>query len=99
MTDASEIPAAESHPDIHISNRATYWPVAPLDVVVGASLLARVLLRGSRVGALGRRAAVGVYGGHALHDWRGRRGIRRIAFREQFGADFGRLVPMPREAR
>jgi hypothetical protein len=99
MTESSEIPAAESHPDIHISNRATYWPVAPLDVVVGASLLGRVLLRASPVGALVQGAALGVYAGHALHDWRARRGIRRIAFREQFGADFGHLVPMPREAR
>lgn len=99
MSDASETPSAGPHPEIRISNRATYWPVAPLDVVVGATVVGRVLLRASPIGALVQGAAIGVYAGHALHDWRARRGIRRIAFREEFGADFGHLVPMPRETR
>ena len=99
MTDAPETPSVGSHPDIRISNRATYWPVAPLDVLVGATLLGRVLLRASPVGALVQGAALGVYAGHALHDWRARRGMRRIDFREEFGADFGHLVSMPRETR
>jgi hypothetical protein len=99
MTDASRTPSAGSHPEVRISNRATYWPVAPLDVVVGATLLGRVLLRASPVGALVQGAALGVYAGHALHDWHTRRGIRRIDFRGEFGADFGHLAPMPPEAR
>jgi hypothetical protein len=99
MTDASRTPSAGSHPEVHISNRATYWPVAPLDVVVGATLLGRVLLRASPVGALVQGAALGVYAGHALHDWHARRGIRRIDFGTEFGADFGRLQSMPWETR
>ncbi|HZP38139.1 MAG TPA: hypothetical protein VFE48_16770 [Methylomirabilota bacterium] len=97
MTDASD--TAGPHREIHISNRATYWPLAPLDVVVGATLLGRVLLRASPVGALVQGAVLGAYAGHALHDWRARRGIRRIDFRREFGADLGHLVPMPRETR
>ena len=99
MTDASEVPAAGPHPEIRISNRATYWPVAPLDVVVGATLLGRVLLRASPVGALVQGAALGIYAGHALHDWHARRGIRRIDFRKEFGADFGHLIAMSRPTR
>jgi len=42
---------------------------------------------------------LGAYLGSALRDWRDRRGIRKIDFRREFGADLHHLVPMPREVR
>lgn len=85
--------------DIRISNRATYWPVAPLDLVVAAPLVARVLFRASPIGRVVQAATLGIYLASALRDWHDRRGIRKIAFRDEFGADLRHLVPMPREAR
>jgi hypothetical protein len=43
--------------------------------------------------------ALGAYLASALRDWHDRRGIRKIAFRREFGADLRHLVPMPREVR
>jgi hypothetical protein len=85
--------------EIRISNRATYWPVAPLDLVVGAPLVARVLLGATPVGRVLQGVLLGAYLGCALRDWHDRRGIRKIAFREEFGADGRHLVAMPREVR
>jgi hypothetical protein len=85
--------------EIRISNRATYWPVAPIDLVVGAPLVARLLLGATPVGRVVRAAVVGAYLGSAIRDWRDRQGIRRIDFRREFGADMHHLVPMPREVR
>jgi hypothetical protein len=85
--------------EIRISNRATYWPVAPIDLLVGTPLVARVLLGATPLGRVVQAAALGLYLGSALRDWRDRRGIRKIAFRREFGADARHLVPMPREAR
>ena len=85
--------------EIRISNRATYWPVAPIDVVVGAPLVARLLLGVTPIGRLVQGAVLGVYLGCALRDWVDRRGIRKIAFRREFGADRHHLVSMPREVR
>jgi uncharacterized protein DUF3810 len=85
--------------EIRISNTATYWPVAPIDVVVGVPLVARLLLGATPVGRVVQAAAVGAYLGSAIRDWRDRKGIRQIDFRREFGADVDHLLPMPREAR
>jgi hypothetical protein len=85
--------------EIHIANRATYWPVAPLDLVIGAPLLTRVLLGVTPLGRVVQAATLSAYVACALRDWHDRRGIRKIDFRREFGADLDHLVPMPREAR
>jgi hypothetical protein len=85
--------------EIRISNRATYWPVAPLDLVMAAPLVARLLLGVTPAGRIVHGAVLGAYLASALRDWHDRRGIRKIAFRTEFGADLYHLVPMPREAR
>ena len=91
--------SATMREEIRISNRATYWPVAPIDLVVGAPLVARLLLGATPVGRILQAAALGAYVGSAIRDWRDRQGIRRIDFRQEFGADLRHLVPMPRELR
>jgi hypothetical protein len=85
--------------EIRISNRATYWPIAPIDLVVGVPLVVRALWGVTPLGRLVQAAVLGAYLGSALRDWRDRRGIRRIDFRREFGADLHHLVPMPREIR
>lgn len=85
--------------DVHVSNRATYWPIAPLDAVIGAPLVARVLLGATPVGRVLQAALLGAYLGCAVRDWHDRRGIRKIAFREELGADGRHLVAMPRDVR
>jgi hypothetical protein len=61
--------------------------------------VARVLLGATPVGRVMQGVLLGAYLGCALRDWHDRRGIRKIAFREEFGADGGHLVAMPREVR
>jgi hypothetical protein len=74
--------------------------MAPLDLVVATSLVARVLLGATPVGRVVVQGVVlGAYLASALRDWHDRRGIRKIAFRREFGADLHHLVPMPREVR
>jgi hypothetical protein len=73
--------------------------VAPIDVVVGAPLVARLLLGVTPIGRLVQGAVLGVYLGCALRDWVDRRGIRKIAFRREFGADRHHLVSMPPDVR
>ena len=85
--------------EIRISNRATYWPVAPIDLVVGVPLVVRALWGVTPLGRVVQAAVLGAYLGSALRDWRDRRGIRKIDFRREFGADLHHLVPMPREIR
>src|SRR5919201_731661 len=84
---------------VKISNEATYWPVAPIDLVLTAPLVARLLLGATLPGRLVQAVALGAYLGNALQDWRARQGIRKIDFRREFGADVRRLTPMPREER
>jgi hypothetical protein len=84
---------------VKISNEATYWPVAPIDLVITAPLVARLLLGATLPGRLLQAAALGAYLGNALQDWRARQGIRKIDFRREFGADVRHLTPMSREAR
>jgi hypothetical protein len=85
--------------EIHIANRATYWPIAPLDLVIGAPLVTRVLLGATPLGRVVQAAMFSAYVACALRDWQDRRGIRKIAFRRELGADLDHLVPMPREVR
>lgn len=85
--------------EVWIANRATYWPVAPIDLVVGAPLVVRALLGVTPLGRLVQGAVLGAYLANAVRDWHDRRGIRKIDFRREFGADLRHLVPMPREVR
>lgn len=87
------------HDEIRIANRATYWPVAPSDLLIVAPLVARVVFGATPVGRAVKAASLGLYLGSALRDWRDRRKIRRISFRAEFGADARHLVPMPRPLR
>jgi hypothetical protein len=89
-----------STPDeIRIANAATYWPFAPTDVVLAAPLAVRLLLGASPVGRVVQAAAFGAYVGSALQDWVARRGVRKIDFLREFGADVRHLTLMPRETR
>src|SRR3712207_1548121 len=85
--------------EIRISNSATYWPVAPSDVVLAVPIAARILLGATPVGYAVQAAAFGAYLGCALQDWYARLGVRKIDFRREFGADVHHLTPMPRDAR
>jgi hypothetical protein len=84
---------------VRIANSATYWPVAPSDVVLAVPLAARLLLGATPVGRVVQVAAFGAYLGCALQDWYARLGVRKIDFRREFGADVHQLTPMPLEAR
>ena len=84
---------------IRIKNAATYWPVAPTDVVLAVPVAARLLFGATPVGRVVQAAAFGAYLGSALQDWYARRGMRKIEFRQEFGADVRNLTPMPREIR
>jgi hypothetical protein len=85
--------------EIRIANRATYWPIAPSDLLIVAPLVARVVFGATPLGRAVKAAAVGLYVASAVRDWRDRRGIRRIGFRREFGADARHLVAMPPDAR
>ena len=85
--------------DVRIANAATYWPVAPTDVLLAAPLAARLLLGATPVGRVVQAAAYGAYAASALQDWAARRGVRKIDFLREFGADVRHLTPVPREVR
>jgi hypothetical protein len=85
--------------EIRISNAATYWPIAPSDVVLAVPVAARILLGATPVGRVVQAAAFGAYIGCALQDWYARLGVRKIDFHREFGADVHDLTPMPREIR
>jgi hypothetical protein len=85
--------------EIRISNAATYWPVAPSDVVLAVPVAARLLLGATPVGRAVQLAAFGAYLGCALQDWYARLGVRKIDFLPEFGADVHHLTAMPREIR
>jgi Protein of unknown function (DUF3810) len=80
---------------IRISNDATYFPVALTDVMLAAPLVSRVILGATLPGKVLQLAALGVYAASALQDWADRRGMRRIDFLQEFGADVHHLEPMP----
>ena len=85
--------------DIRIANAATYWPIAPTDVVLAVPLAARILLGATPIGRVVQAAAFGAYAASALQDWVARRGVRKIDFLREFGADVHHLTPMPPEVR
>jgi hypothetical protein len=85
--------------EVRIANSATYWPIAPTDVVLAVPLAARLLLGATPVGRAVQAAAFGAYLGSALRDWYARRDVRKIDFRREFDADVNKLTPMPREVR
>ena len=85
--------------EVRISNSATYWPVAPSDVVLAVPLAARILLGATPIGRVVQVAAFGAYIGCALQDWYARLGVRKIDFLREFGADVHHLTPMPAEDR
>ena len=84
---------------IRIPNDATYTPLPLLDVALIAPLASRLLLRATLPGRALQAAALGIYLGSALQDWRERRGVRKIDFLAEFGADVRHLEQMPLEAR
>jgi hypothetical protein len=85
--------------EVRIANNATYWPVAPSDVVLAVPLAARLLLGATPVGRVVQVAAFGAYIGCALQDWYARLGVRKIDFHAEFGADVHHLTPMPPDVR
>jgi hypothetical protein len=93
----SRDPAFQS--EVRIANAATYWPVAPTDVVLAVPLAARLLLGATPVGRVVQAAAYGAYAASAIQDWAARRGVRKIDFLQEFGADVRHLTPMPPEVR
>jgi hypothetical protein len=96
LTDLEDRDAAE---EIYVPNAATYWPVAPTDVVLGAPLAARLLFGVTPLGRLVNAAALGAYLGSALQDWVARLDIRKIDFYREFGADLHHVNVMSRELR
>jgi len=94
-----DAPVAGPEDEIRIENRATYWPVAPVDLLVAAPLVAKLLFRASPIGRIVQAVTLGAYLGSVARDWRDRRKVLRIAFLREFGADLRHLVPMPREVR
>jgi hypothetical protein len=80
---------------IRISNDATYFPVSLTDVMLAAPLVSRVILGATLPGKVLQVAALGVYAVSALQDWADRRGVRRVDFLREFGADVDHLEPMP----
>lgn len=79
---------------IRIPNLATESPIALSDVIVAAPLASRLLLGVSPVGRILQTAAIGWYAGSALVDWVERRGVRKIDFMTEFGADVEHLEEM-----
>jgi hypothetical protein len=89
----------DSADEIRIANAATYWPIAPTDVLLAVPVAARLLLGATPAGTVLQAAAFGAYLGSALQDWYARLDVRKIDFRLEFGADVDHLTPMPREIR
>lgn len=84
---------------IRISNDATYLPVSLTDVMLAAPLVSRVLLGVTLPGKVVQVAALGTYAVSAIQDWADRRGVRRIDFLKEFGADVHHLQPMDEAER
>jgi hypothetical protein len=84
---------------VRIANSATYWPIAPMDVVVAAPIAVRLLFGASPLGAAIQGAALAAYLGSAAQDWYARIGVRKIDFRREFGADVHNMEPMPSSVR
>lgn len=89
----------ETPDEVRIANAATYWPIAPSDMLLAAPIAARILVGASPVGRVFQAVAIGAYLGSAAQDWVARLGVRKIDFLAEFGADVHNLTPMPRETR
>jgi hypothetical protein len=89
----------DSTDEVRIANAATYWPIAPTDVVLAVPLAARILLGATPIGRAVQAAAFGAYAACALQDWYARLGVRKIEFHREFGADVDHLTPMPDQVR
>jgi hypothetical protein len=85
--------------EVRIANAATYWPVAPSDVLLAVPIAARILLGATPIGRAVQIAALAAYAGPALQDWYARLGVRKIDFLTEFGADVHHLTPMSPERR
>lgn len=72
---------------IRIPNDATYSPIALTDIALTGPLVSRLLLGSTLPGRALQIAALTVYAGSAFQDYIERRGVRRIDFRTEFGAD------------
>ena len=84
---------------VRIANSATYWPIAPMDVVLAAPIAVRLLFGASPLGAAIQGAALAAYLGSAAQDWYARIGVRKIDFRREFGADVHNMEAMPSDVR
>ncbi|MEX2582382.1 MAG: DUF3810 family protein [Gemmatimonadota bacterium] len=84
---------------IRIPNDATYTPLPLLDIAMVAPIVTRLLFRATLPGRAIQAAALGIYLGSALQDWRERRGVRKIDLLAEFGADVNHLEEMPLDVR
>src|SRR5262245_11894577 len=91
--------AGQRRDEHRISHRATDRIVAPTGMLVAPPLVGRLLLGAAPLGRLLQGVVLGMYLGSGLRDWSDRRGIRRIDFRREFGADVGHIRAMSREIR
>jgi hypothetical protein len=80
---------------IRIPNDATYTPVALSDLFIAAPLASRLLLGATLPGRVVQAAALGLYAGSVVKDWTARKGMRRVDFLAEFGADVHRLDRQP----
>jgi hypothetical protein len=84
---------------ITIPGDATYSPIALTDILIAAPLASRILLGATLPGRVLQAAALGYYAGSSMKDWLARSGVRRIDFREEFGADVFDLDAMDDDER
>lgn len=84
---------------IRIPNDATYAPVPLLDIALVAPLASRLLFRATLPGKALQLGAMTLYFASAARDWVERRGVRRIDFLAEFGADVHHLEEMPDKER
>lgn len=85
--------------ELHIPNEATYSPVSLLDLMAVAPIASRLLLGATVPGRVIQLAAMGVYAKSVVRDWSVRQGMKRIDFKEEFGADVDLLEDQPRTSR
>lgn len=68
-------------------------------MIIAVPIVSRLLFRSAKPGRLVQGAALALYGAHAVRDWVSRRGVRRIDFRREFGADGRHMDRMPEAVR
>ena len=47
--------------EVHVANRATRWPVSPIDVVLAGPLVARLLFGATPIGRAVQAVSLGLY--------------------------------------